>query len=124
MSMSTGLKLVGGLGLAAGLAYCVYFDYKRTHAPDYQEKIRKRREEQNAKKQSTIDPNQLQAIFNKCIEQGQALVATQPQLAARHFANAVRISQNPSNLIQILKRQLPPQVFLMIMQDLQANATE
>ena len=34
------LKLVAGLGAAAFLGYCIYFDKKRRSAPDFREKLK------------------------------------------------------------------------------------
>jgi hypothetical protein len=38
--MST--KLAAALGLGALALYCVYFDYKRTHDPNYKENVKQR----------------------------------------------------------------------------------
>ena len=34
------LKIVAGIGAAAFLGYCIYFDKKRRSAPDFREKLK------------------------------------------------------------------------------------
>jgi len=87
------LKLVGGASAAAFVAYCFYFDYKRRNAPDYQEKVKQKRTQEQQKKQQAVntinDPEAMKQFFTMSMAKGQELRDSQPQEAAKHFANAV-----------------------------------
>lgn len=61
-------KLLTALGLTgcAFVGYAFYFDYKRTHAPDYKDKLRaKRKAAQKAKQPSAIPGKAFSKSFDR-----------------------------------------------------------
>ena len=41
-------KFIAGLGIAAFIGYCIYFDHKRRNAPDFKQKLKAKRKKERS----------------------------------------------------------------------------
>ncbi|XP_076224287.1 translocase of outer membrane 20 isoform X2 [Nomia melanderi] len=123
------------MGIAVGIAgifvgYCYYFDQKRRSDPDFKKKLRERRK---AKKQSQRESQEYSRIpYLKDQEDVQRFFIHEVQLGEEkltygdvdggivHLANAVSVCGQPTQLLQVLQKTLPPQVFSLLLQRLPA----
>ncbi|KJE90157.1 hypothetical protein CAOG_01504 [Capsaspora owczarzaki ATCC 30864] len=117
MSLST---IVAATTASALVAYLVYFDHQRRNAPDYREKlIARRREERKAARRAAHAPvpdmndrEALQAYFVEQMRLGEdTLTAGNFGQCVKHFANAIRVCQQPTQMLQVFQQSLPPAVF-------------
>ena len=116
-----------GLVTSAFVAYCFYFDYKRTRSPDYKNKLRQKRLKHQAEKQSSqqmfIDlsnPAAREALLKSEYETGMTLLAQKnSQEAVTHFMNVVQLSPDPLKMVNVFKQILPPELFFEMMQQFQ-----
>ncbi|CAL8092328.1 unnamed protein product [Calicophoron daubneyi] len=118
--------LAAGAGLCF-VGYCIYFDRKRRSAPGFREKLIKRRRQQalEAEKASSIalpplgDPAAMHKFFLEQIQQGElALSMGAIEEGVQHFAVAVTVCGQPSQLLQVLQQSLSPTVFTMLVEAL------
>ncbi|CAD5207412.1 unnamed protein product [Bursaphelenchus okinawaensis] len=103
-----------GLGATAFLGYALYFDYRRTHAPDYKEAIRQKRK--NAAKQrldepldlpNMSDPTAVQNFFLQEIQIGEELMGQGlEEEGIKHLCNAVVLCGQPDHLINIFRQTM------------------
>uniref|UniRef100_A0A183BBP1 Translocase of outer mitochondrial membrane 20 n=1 Tax=Echinostoma caproni TaxID=27848 RepID=A0A183BBP1_9TREM len=118
--------LSAGAGLCF-VGYCIYFDRKRRSDPEF----RKRRQQAlEAQKASSIplpplnDPGALHKFFLEQIQQGElALSMGAIEEGVQHFAVAVTVCGQPSQLLQVLQQSLSPTVFSMIVEALPSVRT-
>ncbi|EGD77045.1 hypothetical protein PTSG_07386 [Salpingoeca rosetta] len=129
---------IAGLAVAtAVVGYCIYFDQKRRSAPDFREKLaekrrlQKKREEEERKAQvqadgspapeTLRDQRALKQYFVDTMAAGQeAMQQGEFDKAAQCFVNALRVYQDPAALLQVLKQTVPPELFMQVVQQLQA----
>ncbi|XP_065833642.1 mitochondrial import receptor subunit TOM20 homolog isoform X2 [Oscarella lobularis] len=119
---------VSACGVVGFLGYCIYFDRKRRSAPDFKKKLHERR--QQAKQQKTedeadgslpnmTDPAAMQEYFMKQVTKGEeALAAGDAEKCVNHLLQAIRVSGNPTQLLQMFQGALPQPVFKLLMQRL------
>ncbi|XP_015609690.1 mitochondrial import receptor subunit TOM20 homolog [Cephus cinctus] len=118
------------VGIAVGLAgffvgYCFYFDQKRRSDPDFKAKLRERR---RAKKLAQKSGSQIpdfknhdvvQRFFLQEVQLGEEMLAAGDfDGGVDHLANAVAVCGQPNQLLQVLQKTLPPQVFHLLLQRL------
>ena len=118
-----------GLFASAFIAYCIYFDYKRTRAPDYKKKLRQKRlkqqqaEKQTSSQQMFIDlsnPAAREALLKSEYETGMTQLAEKnSQEAVTHFMNVVQLAPDPVKMVSVFKQILPPELFFDMMQQFQ-----
>lgn len=118
------------VGIAVGIAgifvgYCVYFDQKRRSAPDFKKKLRERRkakkqlQKANSKIPDLKDHQGAQRFFLEQIELGEQLLERgDVEGGIEHLASAVAICGDPTQLLQILQKTLPPGAFHRLLQQL------
>ncbi|XP_034947123.1 mitochondrial import receptor subunit TOM20 homolog B-like [Chelonus insularis] len=120
------------VGIAVGIAglfvgYCYYFDKKRRNDPDFKKKLRERRRarKQAQKAGSQIpdlkDPEIVQKFFLQEVQLGEELLAGGDlEGGIEHLANAVAVCGQPQELLRVLQKTLPPEVFHLLLQRLPA----
>ncbi|KAF7989308.1 hypothetical protein HCN44_007982 [Aphidius gifuensis] len=118
------------MGIAVGIAsavvgYCIYFDKQRRNDPDFKKKLRERRKnkKQASKCGSEIpdltDPELVQKFFLQEVQLGEELLAAGDlDGGIEHLANAVAVCGQPRELLSVLQKTLPPQVFHLLVQRL------
>ncbi|KAL7004066.1 mitochondrial import receptor subunit tom20 [Cystobasidiomycetes sp. EMM_F5] len=148
-------QLVAGATVAslagAGVAYAVYFDYKRRNDPAFRRQIlRERRKVERASQQATAQervaqtqrlaqavrqivrerlPTSLEereAHFLEQVASGEALAARGPDFyvpATIHFFRAMQVYPNPEELMMIYSRTQPQEVVLMIVEALRLSVS-
>lgn len=116
------------VGIAVGIAgifvgYCFYFDQKRRSDPDFKKKLRERRRarKQAQKASSKIpdlkDHETVQKFFLQEVQLGEEmLMHGDVESGIEHLANAVAVCGQPSHLLQVLEKTLPPQIFNLLLQ--------
>jgi len=128
--MSLGIPK-SALGIAAGIGgllfvgYCIYFDQKRHSDPSFKKKLReKRRQKRLAKSSGTKIPDlrdqeSVQKFFLSEVQLGETLLSQgDVEGAVEHLGSAIAVYGYPQQLLQILQRTLPPQVFHLLLQRL------
>ncbi|XP_003706768.1 translocase of outer membrane 20 [Megachile rotundata] len=120
------------VGIAVGIAgifvgYCFYFDQKRRSDPDFKKKLRERRKaKKQAQKASSKIPDLkdhevVQKFFLQEVQLGEELLTYGDiEGGIEHIANAVAVCGQPTQLLQVLQKTLPPQVFHLLLQRLPA----
>jgi len=125
---SKSLGLWAGLGTAAFLGYCVYFDRKRRSHPDFRRKLREKRKAA-AKGGSTgggpalpdfSDQEAVQRFFLQEVQLGEELLATGDITnGVEHLSLAVAVCGQPHSLLSVLQQTLPPQIYHLLLQNLE-----
>ena len=118
------------VGIAVGIAgifvgYCFYFDQKRRSDPDFKKKLRDRRKaKKQAQKASSAMPDlkdheDVQRFFLQEVQIGEEMLTCGDiDGGIEHLANAVAVCGQPTQLLQVLQKTLPPQVFHLLLQRL------
>lgn len=118
------------MGIAVGVAglfvgYCLYFDQKRRRAPDFKKKLAERRKAKkealrsNSRVPNLKDHDVVQKFFLQEVEIGEGLLARGDlEGGTEHLANAVAVCGQPHQLLDVLQKTLPPQVFSLLLQRL------
>ncbi|XP_057319564.1 mitochondrial import receptor subunit TOM20 homolog [Microplitis mediator] len=118
------------VGIAVGIAglfvgYCFYFDKKRRSDPEFKNKLRERRKaKRQAQKSGTTipdlkDPEIVQKFFLQQVQLGEELLANGDlEGGIEHLANAVAVCGQPQELLRVLQKTLPPEVFHLLLQRL------
>ncbi|KAK0085848.1 hypothetical protein PV325_004332 [Microctonus aethiopoides] len=118
------------VGIAVGIAgifvgYCFYFDQKRRNDPDFKTKLRERRKaRKEAQRSGTVipdlkDPEVVQKFFLQEVQLGEEMLAAGDlENGIEHLANAVAVCGQPQELLRVLQKTLPPQVFHLLLQRL------
>lgn len=121
------LGLCAGLGAAAFLGYCLYFDRTRRSAPDFKKKLREKRRHA-AKKASNnkgpalpdfSDQEAVQKFFLQEVQLGEELLAQGDiENGVEHLSLAVAVCGQPHSLLGVLQQTLPPQIYQLLLQNL------
>lgn len=118
------------IGIATGIgffAYCIYFDYKRRNAPDYQQKVRERRERERLarEKENEIelpplnDKAAVEAFFIREIEAGEELLQSgDTDNAVKHMSYAVATCSQAESFLRYLKEALPTTAYSKLLEEL------
>ncbi|XP_014469703.1 PREDICTED: mitochondrial import receptor subunit TOM20 homolog B-like [Dinoponera quadriceps] len=119
------------VGLAVGIAgifvgYCFYFDQKRRSDPDFKKKLRERRRAKKQAQQKASskildlrDHEVVQKFFLQEVQLGEEMLAYgDVDSGIEHLANAVAVCGQPTQLLQVLQKTLPPDVFKTLVQRL------
>ncbi|KER24658.1 hypothetical protein T265_07752 [Opisthorchis viverrini] len=118
--------VAAGAGLCF-LGYCIYFDRKRRSAPGFRENLMKKRRQQalDAQRACSLpipplgDPGAMHKFFLEQIQQGElALSMGSVEEGVQHFAVAVTVCGQPTQLLQVLQQSLSPSVFTMLIEAL------
>eukprot|EP00052_Salpingoeca_macrocollata_P034491 m.11656 g.11656 ORF g.11656 m.11656 type:complete len:128 (-) comp6546_c0_seq1:114-497(-) len=127
MSTTTVIAVAAG----AALAYCIYFDYCRRSHPDYRENVAKKRRAKRAESSKSkrgggaVDEEMMKQFFVQQMQLGQDLMRRgQFEQAVQHLAQAVRVYSEPSQLLQLLQQNMPPDVFMLLMRQLEQDVTQ
>ena len=123
--------LVAGISAAAFLGYCLYFDRKRRSAPDFKAKLRERRRNADKKGSSGSssgpalpdfsDQEAVQRFFLQEVQLGEQLLAQGDlEQGVEHLSLAVAVCGQPHSLLGVLQQTLPPQIYAMLLQNLDA----
>ncbi|XP_023320205.1 mitochondrial import receptor subunit TOM20 homolog B [Eurytemora carolleeae] len=124
---SKSLGLWAGLGTAAFLGYCIYFDNRRRSHPDFRRKLREKRKA-NSKGASSSGPalpdfgdqEAVQRFFLQEVQLGEELLATGDiQNGVEHLSLAVAVCGQPHSLLSVLQQTLPPQIYHLLLQNLE-----
>lgn len=131
-----------GVG-AAALSYCIYFDYERRHNPEFRKNLnqRKKRAQKKAKasaeKEKTkkleilkkklnesLEANPLptkiqekEAYFLEQVSTGEKVGAIPGKEidAAIYFYKGLAVYPNPTGILDIYQRTLPPKIYELVM---------
>ena len=125
-------KVLAGLAGAGFIGYCIYFDHKRRTDPTFKTKLKKKRE--SAESGNTgrgggglvgldlpdmKDQEAVQKFFLEEVQRGQdCLHENNKEACVKHLTNAISVSGQPQQLLNIFKQTLPPDVFQMLIQNL------
>ena len=124
---SKSLGILAGLGAAALVSYCFYFDHKRRTAPDFKAKLREKRrlatKRANANKGPALpdlkDQEAVQRFFMQEVQLGEELLSQGDlENGVEHLSLAVAVCGQPQALLGVLQQTLPPQAFAMLLQNL------
>jgi len=125
---SKSLGLWAGIGTAAFLGYCIYFDRRRRSHPDFRRKLREKRKAM-AKGGSTssgpalpdfADQEAVQRFFLQEVQLGEELLASGDiQNGVEHLSLAVAVCGQPHSLLSVLQQTLPPQIYHLLLQNLE-----
>jgi len=125
---SKNLGLWAGLGAAAFIGYCVYFDRKRRSHPEFRKKLREKRKavaKASAKGSGGptlpdfADQEAVQRFFLQEVQLGEELLATGDiQNGVEHLSLAVAVCGQPHSLLGVLQQTLPPQIYQLLLQNL------
>ena len=128
------IGIIGAVGTAF-IGYCIYFDRKRRSDPNFKEKLRERRlkakrakedaqaEDLKSRMPDRNDQAALQKFFFDEIQKGEELLAAgEFEASVKHLTNAIAISGQPQQLLQVFQQTLPPDVFQMLMTSLASTA--
>jgi len=119
--------LWAGIGTAAVLGYCIYFDQKRRSHPDFRRKLREKRKaaaKQGGKSSGPqlpdfSDQEAVQRFFLQEVQMGEELLATGDiQNGVEHLSLAVAVCGQPHSLLSVLQQTLPPQIYQLLLQNL------
>ena len=111
---SKSLGVWAGIGTAAFLGYCIYFDHKRRSAPDFKEKLRARRRLTNQSKSSAgstnlpnfSDQEAVQRFFLQEVQLGEELLSQGDiENGVEHLSMAVAVCGQPHSLLGVLDKQ-------------------
>uniref|UniRef100_A0A0R3W3A8 Mitochondrial import receptor subunit TOM20 n=1 Tax=Taenia asiatica TaxID=60517 RepID=A0A0R3W3A8_TAEAS len=114
------LKVTLAGAVVGFLGYCIYFDRKRRGDPEFRAKLAKRRRARALAAQkasmpvlpSMNDPRAIHKFFLEQIQQGENALSTGCiDEAVQHFAYAVVVCGQPTQLLQVLQQSLSPGVF-------------
>ncbi|KAF6012253.1 hypothetical protein HII12_002406 [Brettanomyces bruxellensis] len=128
---------------AAALSYCVYFDYERRHNPEFRKSInhKKRKAQKKAKMQAEEEKTKLFEVLKKKLNESLAasplpttLQEKEPYFleqvsigeklgaipgkeidAAIYFYKGLAVYPNPTGILDIYQRTLPPQIYELVM---------
>lgn len=121
------LGLMAGLGAAAFIFYCLYFDKKRRSAPDFKAKLREKRrlatKRAHANKGPALpdlrDQEAVQRFFLQEVQLGEELLSQGDiENGVEHLSLAVAVCGQPQSLLGVLQQTLPPQIFALLLQNL------
>ena len=124
--------LMAGLGAAAFIGYCIYFDQKRRSDPNYKEKVRaKRRKASQGKGGSGAfnlpnlsDQEAVQKFFLQEIQLGEELLSQGDiENGVEHLSMAVAVCGQPHSLLGVLQQTLPQPVYALLLQNLDKAQT-
>jgi len=124
---SKSLGLWAGIGTAAFLGYCIYFDRKRRSHPDFRRKLREKRKAASRGGGSNSGPQlpdfsdqeAVQRFFLQEVQLGEELLATGDITnGVEHLALAVAVCGQPHSLLSVLQQTLPPQIYQLLLQNL------
>jgi len=125
---SKSIGLWAGLGTAAFLGYCIYFDKKRRSHPDFKRKLREKRKAGTKSGKTGSGPalpdltdnEAVQRFFFQTVQQGEELLATGDiQNGVEHLALAVAVCGQPHSLLGVFQSTLPPQIYHLLLQHLE-----
>ena len=129
------------VGICAGLAaatalvgYCVYFDQKRRSDPDFKKRLKAKRNKTKAeaaamnkepasaavsKMPDFNDQEAVQRYFLQQVQLGETLLAQGAlEEGVEHLGMAVAVCGQPHALLGVLQETLPPQIYAMLLQNL------
>lgn len=124
---SKSLGILAGIGAAALISYCFYFDHKRRTSPDFKAKLREKRrlatKKANANKGPALpdlkDQEAVQRFFMQEVQLGEELLSQGDlENGVEHLSLAVAVCGQPQALLGVLQQTLPPQAFAMLLQNL------
>ncbi|CAD5211205.1 unnamed protein product [Bursaphelenchus xylophilus] len=103
-----------GIGATAFVGYALYFDYRRTHAPDYKDSIRQKRKAAASRQRDEPfnlpnmgDAAAVQNFFLQEIQIGEELIAQGLEdEGIKHLCNAVVLCGQPDHLINIFRQTM------------------
>lgn len=120
--------IVAGIGAAAFLGYCIYFDHKRRSAPDFKEKLKAKRrralQEKGGSSGSFIlpdfsDQEAVQKFFLHEVQLGEELLSQgDVHNGVEHLSMAVAVCGQPHSLLGVLQQTLPQPVYALLLQNL------
>merc|ERR1712212_809704 len=125
---SKSLGLWAGLGTAAFVGYCIYFDSKRRSHPDFKRKLREKRKAASKGQSKSAGPQlpdfsdqeAVQRFFLQEVQMGEELLATGDiQNGVEHLSLAVAVCGQPHSLLSVLQQTLPPQIYHLLLQNLE-----
>ncbi len=121
--------IMAGIGAAAFLGYCIYFDQKRRSAPDFKEKLRAKRKAKALNNQSSgniklpnlSDQEAVQKFFLQEVQLGEELLSQgDVENGVEHLSMAVAVCGQPHSLLGVLQQTLPQQIYGLLLQSLDA----
>lgn len=121
------LSWCAGIGAAAFIGYCFYFDRTRRSAPDFKKKLREKR--RHAAKRAAAnrgpalpdfsDHEAVQRFFLQEVQLGEELLAQGDiENGVEHLSLAVAVCGQPHSLLGVLQQTLPPQIYQHLLQNL------
>jgi import receptor subunit TOM20 len=120
--------LVAGLGAAAFLGYCIYFDQMRRSAPDFKAKLKERRKRtardgggsgKGAALPDFSDHESVQRFFLQEVQLGEELLGQGDiESGVEHLSLAVAVCGQPHSLLGVLQQTLPQPVYTLLLQNL------
>ena len=123
--------VLAGLAGAGFIGYCIYFDHRRRTDPEFKTKLKQKRSENvtsGGRGGSGVagldlpdmkDQEAVQKFFLEEVQRGQdCLHENNKEMCVKHLTNAISVSGQPQQLLNIFRQTLPPDVFQMLIQNL------
>lgn len=125
LASSRTVGICAGIGAAAFLGYCLYFDRRRRSAPDFKRKLRERRrqaarraaQDKGPKMPDFTDQEAVQRFFLQEVQLGEELLGQgDVENGVEHLSLAVAVCGQPHSLLGVLQQTLPPQIYQLLLQ--------
>merc|ERR1712243_478144 len=120
--------LVAGLGGLAFIGYCIYFDRKRRSDPDFKRRLREKRKQAGKLKGGGVsgpalpdfsDQEAVQRFFLQEVQLWEQLLAQGDiETGVEYLSLAVAVCGQPHALLGVLQQTLPPQIYQLLLQNL------
>merc|ERR1712241_924500 len=126
-SDSKTVGIMAGIGAAAFLGYCIYFDQKRRSAPDFKGKLKAKRRKAAQDKAggnkfalpNFSDQEAIQKFFLHEVQLGEELLSQGDiENGVEHLSMAVAVCGQPHSLLGVLQQTLPSPVYALLLQSL------
>eukprot|EP00053_Salpingoeca_punica_P009324 m.83490 g.83490 ORF g.83490 m.83490 type:complete len:133 (+) comp14976_c0_seq2:198-596(+) len=126
---STGVLIAAAA--TAVVAGCILFDRHRRSAPDFKEKLREKRRRQKhqaeaAQREAEMPSQEALQLFlrQRWMTAMQLLNEGNPQEAVPLICSVLRMHSEPMQLLNRLQRELPGEIYAMIIHTLQSEMQE
>jgi len=124
---SKAIGIIAGVGAAAFVGYCFYFDHKRRSAPNFKEMLKEKRRIAAIEKTKSSSPNlpnfndqeAVQQFFLKGVQKGEMLLAQgNIEEGVEQLSLAVAVCGQPRSLLNVLQQTLAPEIYILLLKKL------
>lgn len=126
------IGIIAGIGTAAFVGYCFYFDYKRRSHPNFKATLKEKRRIAAIQKEKDSGPAlpnfndqvAVQQFFLKGVQLGEQLIGEgNIEEGIEHLSLAVAVCGQQHSLLAVLQQTLAPQIYVMLLKKLDIAQT-